>query len=362
MSRASTPEATARAICAHRSRGSSPSSTTLDAITPAAAGVLSPMKKRRSTVPVWTLKRASRRAPQITNRKAPNHAGRLRSFSAKEYMRNAGATQKETTSASESNSTPNWLVAFIRRATRPSSRSMTIATKMASAASEKRPSTVSRSAKKPQKRLPVVRRLGRRTMPRPRFSRSSFQRRRRDAFARRIILDGLRRSRERAEDGDAAHHPVTGPHAHLGAAWHDAVGARAEADHPEALAGRELVTRSHAADDAPGNGARDLHDRDAGALPLEIDDAPLVHATGVGLIGGDEAAPRIRDAHDQGRDGRAVDVDVERRQEDRDAHGRTDEGIVERVDRHHAAVGRGQHRAGNGRRLPLRVAEEAERG
>src|SRR5438128_790432 len=153
---------------------------------------------------------------------------------------------------------------------------MTIATKMASAASEKRPSTVSRSAKKPQKRLPVVRRLGRRTMPRPRFSRSSCQRRRRDAFARRIILDVLRRSRERSEDGDAAHHPVTGPHAHLGAAWHDAVGARAEADHPEALAGRELVTRSHAADDAPGNGARDRR-RDRDERPALTRDGKLGH-------------------------------------------------------------------------------------
>src|SRR5437867_8976370 len=243
---------------------------TAEQATAAAAGVGRPTKKRLSVVPVCTLKRASRSAPQITNRNAANHAARPRSLSANEYSRNAGATQKETTSASESNSTPNWLVAFIRRATRPSSRSMTIATKMASAASEKRPSTVSRSAKKPQKRLPVVRRLGRRTMPRPRFSRSSCQRRRRDPFGRRIILGALRRSRERSEDGDAAHHPVARPHAHLGAARHEAIGARAEANHPEALAGRKLVTRSHAADDAPGDGARDLHDRDAGTLPLEI--------------------------------------------------------------------------------------------
>src|SRR5437870_2008453 len=199
------------------------------------------MKKRRSTVPVWTLKRASRRAPQITNRKAPNHAGRLRSFSAKEYMRNAGATQKETTSASESNSTPNWLVAFISRATRPSSRSMTIATKIASAASQNRPPTVSGGAKKPQKRLPVVRRHGSRTSPRPR-------------------------------------------------------------------------------------------------------------------------AARIGDGDDEAGDGRAVDVHVERRQEGGDAHGRADERVVELIDGHHLAVGRRQHRAGNGRRLPLRVAEEAEGG
>jgi hypothetical protein len=71
----------------------------------------------------------------MTKRKAANHAARPRSRSAKQYSRKAGATQKEMTSASESYSTPNWLVAFMSRATRPSSMSITIATKMASAAS-----------------------------------------------------------------------------------------------------------------------------------------------------------------------------------------------------------------------------------
>jgi hypothetical protein len=56
-------------------------------------------------------------------------------WNANEYSRNAGATQNEMTSASESYSTPNWLVAFMSRAIRPSSRSMTMATKMTSAAS-----------------------------------------------------------------------------------------------------------------------------------------------------------------------------------------------------------------------------------
>ncbi len=58
----------------------------------------------------------------------------------------AGATPNETTSARESNSTPNWLVAFISRATRPSSMSMTMATKTARAASMYRWSTVRSSA------------------------------------------------------------------------------------------------------------------------------------------------------------------------------------------------------------------------
>ena len=47
----------------------------------------------------------------------------------------AGATQNDTTSARESNSTPNWVVVLVSRATFPSRMSMTIATKTATAAS-----------------------------------------------------------------------------------------------------------------------------------------------------------------------------------------------------------------------------------
>src|SRR6266478_5888576 len=54
--------------------GSPPTSRTVAATRPAAAGVGRPTKKRRSPVPVCTLNRASRSAPQITNRKAPSHA------------------------------------------------------------------------------------------------------------------------------------------------------------------------------------------------------------------------------------------------------------------------------------------------
>src|SRR2546427_13288285 len=92
---------------------------TADTTTPAAAGVGSPTKNRRSTVPVWALKGASRRAPQITNRNAPNHAGRPRAESANEEMRNAGATQNETTTAREANSRPNLPVALVMPGARP---------------------------------------------------------------------------------------------------------------------------------------------------------------------------------------------------------------------------------------------------
>src|SRR5439155_19428272 len=107
---------------------------TTEHATAAPAGIGSPMKYRLSVLPVMTLKRASRSAPQITKRNAANHAGRPRSRSANQYSMNAGATPNETMSASESYSTPNWLVAFMSRATRPSSMSMIMATKIASVA------------------------------------------------------------------------------------------------------------------------------------------------------------------------------------------------------------------------------------
>src|SRR6266581_1794052 len=47
----------------------------------------------------------------------------------------AGATQKDTTSARESNSTPNWVVVLVSRATLPSRMSRIIPTKTATAAS-----------------------------------------------------------------------------------------------------------------------------------------------------------------------------------------------------------------------------------
>ncbi len=50
----------------------------------------------------------------------------------------AGATQNDTTSASESNSTPNCVVVRVRRATLPSRISSTMPTKTATAASTKR--------------------------------------------------------------------------------------------------------------------------------------------------------------------------------------------------------------------------------
>src|SRR6266542_5607641 len=184
----------------------------------------------------------------------------------------AGATQKDTTSASESNSTPNCVVVLVRRATLPSRTSMTIATKIATDASTKRASAVRMRARKPQKRFPVVSRLGSRKMPLRGCSRNSCQRRRRgprtpSALKCRLLISPSLRSRllgsspQHPHDRLPSPDPVPRPDPDLGRPGHEEVGPRAEADQPVALARLELVPGPHAAHDTPGQHPRDLPPR-----------------------------------------------------------------------------------------------------
>jgi len=78
----------------------------------AAAGVGRPLKYRLSTVLIWTLKRAKRRAPQTTKRKAASTPS-ARRLDGQEKTRMPGATLKAITSARESYSTPKRLVLFV---------------------------------------------------------------------------------------------------------------------------------------------------------------------------------------------------------------------------------------------------------
>ena len=74
----------------------------------------------------------------------------------------AGAIPKETRSAKESYSSPNWLDDFVSRAIRPSSKSKTMAIKIAKPAFLKEPLIVEMTEKNPKKMLPDVKMLGRR--------------------------------------------------------------------------------------------------------------------------------------------------------------------------------------------------------
>ena len=92
------------------------------------------MKKRLEVVATPTLKRARRRAPQATDRKATATPMRPKEFNCQAHISMAGAVPKATQSARESYSMPNWLAVPVRRATLPSRPSMRALNKMAQAA------------------------------------------------------------------------------------------------------------------------------------------------------------------------------------------------------------------------------------
>src|SRR5262249_40594066 len=160
------------------------------------------------------------------------------------------------------NSTPNWVVVFVRRATLPSSVSMTMATKMATAASVNRDSALRRSARKPQKRLPVVSRLGSRKIPRRGCWRSFCQRRCRGPRPPSLLTCRLlmsfpsspleTSSWQERHDRLPPTHPITHPDLDLARAGHEEIGPRAEADQSVALASFDLVARPHPAHDPSG--------------------------------------------------------------------------------------------------------------
>src|SRR5215831_12197308 len=112
-------------------------SQTKPATSAAAAGLGRPWKKRLSTTWMFVLNRASLKAAATQNTRAGIHPTRPSSFSAHSYTTSAGAAPKHTMSESESYSAPKALCVCVSRATRPSSPSRIIATKIAAAAFSK---------------------------------------------------------------------------------------------------------------------------------------------------------------------------------------------------------------------------------
>ena len=104
----------------------------------------------------WMLKRASRMAAAVTYRKAAAQPSRPSDSRPQLNIRTAGATPNETTSASESNSTPKSLVAPVTRAMRPSSVSRIIAMPTSGAAVAKSPRIANTMHAQPQNMFPTV--------------------------------------------------------------------------------------------------------------------------------------------------------------------------------------------------------------
>ena len=118
----------------------------------------------------------------------------------------AGATPNDTTSASESNSTPNWVVVLRQ----PRHLAVQHVEDHADEDGHRRlhvtpPSTDSTMARKPQKRLPVVSRLGSRKIASPRLLAQLLPAP--SAAARRPTVRAAA-SRQHPHDGLAAAHPI----------------------------------------------------------------------------------------------------------------------------------------------------------
>ena len=109
-------------------------------MTAAAGGLGIPTKYRLSvTVDDWMLKRARRSAVAATKTNPVAQPRRRSGHKPQVNARIAGARPKETTSASESSSTPNAVDERVSRATNPSNASSTIATPISIAANSKSP-------------------------------------------------------------------------------------------------------------------------------------------------------------------------------------------------------------------------------
>src|SRR5450759_2836646 len=107
---------------------------TIDERTAAAPGMGMPLKALEPVDPVCTLKRASRRAPQATNRKAAAQPSLPKGIRVHLYIITDGATPKATRSDRESSSTPKRVDVLVRRAIQPSRPSKIIAIMIAQAA------------------------------------------------------------------------------------------------------------------------------------------------------------------------------------------------------------------------------------
>ena len=98
-------------------------SSTAEATTLAAAGMGRPVNVYFCTPVAWTLKRARRKAPQMTKTKAANQPKGLSERNAHVYRSHPGAIPKDRRSARESYSTPKALEEPVKRATLPSRQS-----------------------------------------------------------------------------------------------------------------------------------------------------------------------------------------------------------------------------------------------
>jgi hypothetical protein len=202
---------------------------------------------------------------------------------------------------------------------RPSSPSMTAATTMKEAACGNRPSMPKRMATRPKHRPIIVIRLGISRLKDGPRKRGRWRGPRRRSLPRRLGLV-IPPPRASARSASTVSPPImVWPTSTLGftPSGRVDVGAAAEADDAEAVAGLELVALAHVADDAARDQPGDLHAGELAAIrQVEAQRVALVLRGGLLHAGVDEGAVAIGDAADAALHGRVVHVNVEHGEED----------------------------------------------
>ena len=298
--------------------------------------------------PRSTLKRASRRAPQITNRNAPSQAARP-SGGQRERVEHEGRAPRRRRRRRPASRTPprTGVVVLVSRATLPSSMSMTM------------------RHEDGQRRLGVALLDGQDEGAEPAEQIAGREQARQEEDPPPRLLAQLLPApplRPRRAPHVARRVSASSQHPHhrsprRGPGPPPAPASRVAARHDESVRDPKRISpyRSPAASLSPGRTRHtmrrastpgDLRHRHARRCPppgaaCSARSAPTPPAgTRPGSVPATYSTVRTTPA-----DRRAVDVDVERRQEDRHPHRRADPRILDLRDRHHRAVGGGQHRA-----------------
>src|SRR4051812_14400320 len=251
----------------------SPNANTEARTTPAAPGLGMPMKYRLSAVgSMVVLNRASRIAAQATHRKQaiqPNGSKASRPRENNVNAVTAGASPKETRSASESNCRPNGVTAPTSRATAPSVMSKSTDRPMNTVARVYSPRIETSIAAKPQNMLPRVNRLGRVARARLRVPRTDPRTNSTVAVRRVGIGIGISSAGggPAGDDGLATPHPLPLLDDDLALRRQEDVHPGAELHQPHPLTGGQPLADRGAGDDPPREDPDDLPEDD-GPFPV----------------------------------------------------------------------------------------------
>src|SRR5574341_113947 len=249
----------------------------------------------------------------------------------------AGATPKETTSASESNSMPKLEWPRVARAILPSNISQTAAMMISQAAKTKRSCMEETIAQKPRNKFKIVTRFGATSCLRIMFEFSYYTLSRLDLFAQ----------------ADFDFH----------AAWKKNFHARAEFYHAEAFATPDPMPFTYLAHDPPCQNAGNLLEQNLPFRSFEADDGLLVFRGSCRQRSDEKTAALVAKEFDLAIIRHAIHMHVERREKDGDTPGLGFDkfSLFHFIDPNNRSVGGRYDQTETRRRFALGIAEKKYR-